>query len=82
MKFKVIYFGIYYAILVLLFVTVIVGCSTNVGLDSFKAQSCIKVYCDNSEESVKKKAGLKLVEIAASIYNIDLELNRGICEEY
>ena len=82
MNFKSIYFSVYYGIVIILFMLVITGCSTQHKFDSFKAQSCIYVYCESSEYNKAKKAGLKLVEIAASIYNIDLELNRGICEEY
>ena len=69
-------------ILTIMFVITLSGCATRPKFDSFKAQSCIKVYCDNSEDSVKKAAALKLTEIAASIYNVDLDLNRGFCEEY
>ena len=51
-------------------------------LTDFKSQACLKVYCEDSENSNVKKAGLKLVEIAAGIYNLDLELDRGVCENY
>jgi len=51
-------------------------------LSDFKSQACLNVYCEDSENSNVKKAGLKLVEIAAEVYSIDLELNRGVCENY
>jgi len=44
--------------------------------------ACKVVYCEESEYSVRKKAGLKLMEIAAGVYNIDLSLDRGICTQY
>lgn len=68
--------------ILLLTLALLQGCSTAPKLDSFQAQSCLVVYCQSSESSKVKKAGLKLVEIAASTQNIELSLERGICEKY
>lgn len=85
MNYKLIYFWGCYTIVIVMLVVVISGCSSTQNIkqfDSFKAQSCLKVYCENSENSKSKRAGLTLIGIAASVYNVDLDLNRGICEEY
>ena len=83
MKFRRIYLTWCIAIVIVLFAITIAGCAGNKPkFDSFKAQSCLQVYCESSENSKSKRAGLALVGIAASVYNIDLDLNRGICEEY
>jgi len=50
--------------------------------DRFKFQACLTVYCDSSENSVIKKSGLKLIEIALGSQNIKLDLRRGFCEKY
>ena len=76
------YFCIYSAILIVLFVVTLTGCATKPRFESFKAQSCIVVYCESYENSKVKKAGLVLIDIAASSQGIDLDLGRGFCEEY
>lgn len=62
------------------------GCAFNPGNLSkeqkFKFQSCVVVYCEDSESSKVKKAGLKLLEITAAVNGGDLNLRRGFCEEY
>lgn len=50
--------------------------------DDFESQHQLMLYCENSEGHSGKIAGLMLIEIAASTQNIDLELNRGLCEKY
>jgi len=58
------------------------GCTQGVALDSFQAQSCRVVYCESSENSKVKAAGLKLIAIALATQGVDLTLGRGFCEEY
>jgi len=67
---------------ILLLLAVLLGCTSAPKLDSFQAQSCVLVYCESSENSKVKSAGLKLTEIALATQGVDLELNRGFCEEY
>jgi len=57
------------------------GCSV-LDTNSFQFQSCLKIYCDSSEDSKVKSAGLKIVSIAAESQGIKLELDRGFCSKY
>ncbi|RKZ62364.1 MAG: hypothetical protein DRQ44_11060 [Gammaproteobacteria bacterium] len=70
----------------LMLVFLMVGCATVEEkpsmFDSFKAQSCLVIYCESSENSRVKKAGLKLVEIAFATQGADIKLGRGVCERY
>jgi len=50
--------------------------------DRFKFQACAVVYCESSEDSKVKKAGLKLLEIVVAIKGGDLNLGSGFCKEY
>lgn len=68
-------------ILITLAILFIQGCSSIPGKGTFQYDACIDVYCANSEGSSRKAAWLKLSEIAASIYNVDMDLGRGLCEE-
>ena len=47
-----------------------------------KTQEEIQEYCDSSEYSVKKEVGLSLAEIILGFFDFEVELNRGICENY
>jgi len=79
---KYVYLIVCLWVLSIMFVLAISGCSTIPKFDSFKAQSCLVVYCESSENNKVKKAGLVLVDIAANSQGIDLDLNSGICEQY
>ena len=48
----------------------------------FKYYACLVVYCEASENSLTKRAGLKIIEIASNSIGAKAELDRGICEEY
>lgn len=50
--------------------------------DKFKIQACSVVYCENSELSKIKKAGLKIMELSAGVAGFSISLDRGYCEEY
>lgn len=50
--------------------------------NDFQWQSCMVVYFESYENSKVKAAGIKLIEIAANVYNIELDLGRGFGEEY
>jgi len=67
---------------IVIIVFLLQACSSVPKITSFQFQSCVVVYCNNTEEFIVKNAGLKLIEIAGSVYNIKLSLNRGFCEEY
>jgi len=58
------------------------GCQASPSFNSFQAQSCLVVYCESSENRKVKNAGLKLIEIALTTQNIDLNIGRGFCEKY
>jgi len=58
------------------------ACTATPNLQSFRAQSCVVVYCESTENSKVKAAGLRLVKIALAVNGADLDLNRGFCEEY
>ncbi len=51
-------------------------------LTDFRSQACFEIYCANSEENITKKAGLKIVEIAAGTYGKNIDLDQGICSKY
>jgi len=68
--------------LIIIIFSLLQACSSVPKINSFQFQSCVEVYCSDTEESVIKNAGLKIIEIAGSVYNIELNLNRGFCEEY
>lgn len=50
--------------------------------ERFQWQSCLVVYCEDTENSAFKWAGLKLIEIAFITQGVGLNLGRGICETY
>lgn len=66
-----------------LILLILVSCSTKAIFipSNFQEESCQYSYCLQSEDSKAKEAGLKLVEIVASIYNIELDLKQGICTD-
>lgn len=74
--------------IVMLIALFLTSCTHNVKSDlmdkqtKFKWQACLVVYCTDTENSKVKKAGLKIVEIAAASQGVKLELNRGICTGY
>lgn len=69
-------------------ITLSAGCSLLVPIvkyklfDDFESQHQLMLYCEATEYHAGKQAGLRLIEIAARTHNIDLQLNRGICEKY
>ena len=60
------------------------GCSVTKtsAFNGFESQRQLMLYCENSEGSIKKKAGLKLIELGFKLYQINLRLYRGLCEQY
>ena len=48
----------------------------------FQEDACWEMYCRNSEPSLAKKAGLKLVEVVAATRGINLDLGDGACEAH
>ena len=46
----------------------------------FQEDACWEMYCRNTEDSLVKSAGLKLIEIVAATRGIDLDLGAGACE--
>jgi len=58
------------------------GCSSFPKIDTFQSQSCVVVYCEDSEHNKSKAAGLKLIEIIGASQGIDIKLGRGFCEQY
>ena len=65
---------------IVIFLTLLQGCGFTA--DTFQSHSCMVVYCESSENSKVKAAGLKLIDIASQTQGVDLELDRGFCEEY
>lgn len=45
-------------------------------------QACFVEYCESTENRKEKKAGLKIIELVADAYGVELELDRGFCEGY
>lgn len=71
---------------IIIYCSVLSGCSVIPGqlsdADKFKIQACSVVYCESTERSKIKRAGLKMMSISASAYGLNLDLERGVCEEY
>lgn len=61
---------------------VLSACSFGNKEQSFGLQSCFVVYCSSSENYASKDLALKAIEVAASIYSINLDTKNGICTKY
>jgi len=70
------------SIFILTLAGLISGCSVVPTFSSFESQACMTVYCEDTEYSAVKKAGLKLMDLVFKSQGINLELGRGFCEKY